>query len=81
VASERVAVATGGTGAIGSVLGDALRADGLCVAVVDRTGDITADPSSEGSARAAAAAVILESDLLAEFEIANSGRYTDRFVS
>ena len=56
--SERVAVITGGAGAIGSAIGDALRADGMRVVVVDRAGDITADLSSESSARAAAAAVI-----------------------
>jgi NAD(P)-dependent dehydrogenase (short-subunit alcohol dehydrogenase family) len=58
VASERVAVITGGAGAIGSAIGLALKADGVRVVVVDRTGDITADLSSESSARAAAAAVI-----------------------
>jgi NAD(P)-dependent dehydrogenase (short-subunit alcohol dehydrogenase family) len=58
VTAERVAVVTGGAGAIGSAIGDALRADGLRVVVVDRTGDIIADLSSESSARAAAATVI-----------------------
>jgi NAD(P)-dependent dehydrogenase (short-subunit alcohol dehydrogenase family) len=57
-ASERVAVVPPGGGAIGSAIADALRDDGLRVAVVDRAGDITADLSSESSARAAAAAVI-----------------------
>jgi NAD(P)-dependent dehydrogenase (short-subunit alcohol dehydrogenase family) len=49
---------TGGAGSIGSAIGDALKADGLLVAVVDRTGDIAADLSSESSTRAAAAAVL-----------------------
>jgi nucleoside-diphosphate-sugar epimerase len=35
--SKRVAVVTGGAGAIGSARGDALRAHGLRVAVVDPT--------------------------------------------
>jgi nucleoside-diphosphate-sugar epimerase len=56
--SEQVAVVTGGAGAIGSAIGEALKADGLRVVVVDRTGDITDDLSSESSARAAAAAAV-----------------------
>jgi NAD(P)-dependent dehydrogenase (short-subunit alcohol dehydrogenase family) len=56
--SAGVAVVTGGAGAIGSAIGHALEADGLRVAVIDRTGDITADLSSESSARAAGAAVL-----------------------
>ena len=43
------------TGAIGSAIGDALKADGLRVVVIDRTGDVTADLSSESSVRTAAA--------------------------
>jgi NAD(P)-dependent dehydrogenase (short-subunit alcohol dehydrogenase family) len=57
-ADERVAVVTGGAGAIGSAIADALRGDGMRVAVIDRTGDVTADLSSESSTRAAAAAVL-----------------------
>jgi 3-oxoacyl-[acyl-carrier protein] reductase len=49
---------TGGAGAIGSAIVDALKADGLRVVVIDRTGDITADLSLESSVRSAAAAVI-----------------------
>ena len=56
--SERVAVVTGRAWEIGSATGDALRADGRRVAVVDRTGDITAALSSESSSRAAATVVI-----------------------
>jgi NAD(P)-dependent dehydrogenase (short-subunit alcohol dehydrogenase family) len=52
VAFKRVAVVTRGAGAIGSAIGDALEADGPRVVVVDRTGDVTADLSSENSARA-----------------------------
>jgi NAD(P)-dependent dehydrogenase (short-subunit alcohol dehydrogenase family) len=58
VASERVAVVTGGAGALGSAIASALEADGLRVVVIDRTGDVTADLSSESSTRAAAAAVL-----------------------
>jgi NAD(P)-dependent dehydrogenase (short-subunit alcohol dehydrogenase family) len=58
VDSDRVVVVTGGAGAIGSAIGDALTADGLRVAAVDRTGEITADLSSEDSTRAAAKAVL-----------------------
>src|SRR5580658_2098145 len=55
---ERVAVVTGGAGAIGSAIADVLRSDGFLVAVIDRTGDITADLSSDSSARAAGAAIL-----------------------
>lgn len=58
MAPERVAVVTGGAGAIGSAIGAALSSDGFRVAVIDRTGDITADLSSESSARAAGTAVL-----------------------
>lgn len=57
-ASERIAVVTGGAGAIGSAIVAALRADGLRVVVIDRTGDVVADLSSEESTRSAAAAVL-----------------------
>jgi NAD(P)-dependent dehydrogenase (short-subunit alcohol dehydrogenase family) len=58
VASERVAVVTGGAGAFGTAIVSALEADGLRVVVVARTGDVTADLSSESSTRAAAATVL-----------------------
>src|SRR5580698_4579170 len=58
MAPERVAAVTGGAGAIGSAIADALRADGFRIAVIDRTGDVAADLSSETSTRAAGVAVI-----------------------
>jgi NAD(P)-dependent dehydrogenase (short-subunit alcohol dehydrogenase family) len=58
VASVRVAVVTGGAGAFGTAIVSALEADGLRVVVIDRSGDVTADLSSESSTRAAAAAVL-----------------------
>jgi NAD(P)-dependent dehydrogenase (short-subunit alcohol dehydrogenase family) len=58
VVPERVAVVTGGVGAIGSAIGNALESDGLRVVAIDRTGDVTADLSSESSARAAGRAVL-----------------------
>jgi NAD(P)-dependent dehydrogenase (short-subunit alcohol dehydrogenase family) len=58
VAPERIAVVTGGAGALGSAIGSALETDGLRVVVVDRTGDVTADLASERSTKAAAAAVL-----------------------
>jgi NAD(P)-dependent dehydrogenase (short-subunit alcohol dehydrogenase family) len=56
----RVAVVTGGAGALGSAIASVLEADGLRVVSVDRTGHVTADLSSESSTRAAAAAVLDE---------------------
>lgn len=56
--TDRVAVVTGGAGAIGSAIVAALRADGHRVVVIDRAGDIAADLSSEESTRMAAAAVL-----------------------
>jgi NAD(P)-dependent dehydrogenase (short-subunit alcohol dehydrogenase family) len=58
VESERVAVITGGGGAIGSAIASTLAADGLQIVVVDRTGDVEADLSSESSIRGAATAVL-----------------------
>jgi NAD(P)-dependent dehydrogenase (short-subunit alcohol dehydrogenase family) len=58
MASARVAVVTGGAGALGAAIVSALEADGLRVVVIDRTGDVTADLSSESSTRAAAGAVL-----------------------
>ena len=49
---------TGGAGAIGSAIVAALSADGHRVVVMDRTGDVDADLSSEGSTRSAASAVL-----------------------
>jgi NAD(P)-dependent dehydrogenase (short-subunit alcohol dehydrogenase family) len=49
---------TGGAGAIGSAIVHALKVDGLRVVTVDRTGDISAELSSEASTRAAADAVL-----------------------
>ena len=56
--TERVAVVTGGAGAIGSAIVAALSANGHRVVVMDRTGDVEADLSSEGSTRSAASAVL-----------------------
>jgi NAD(P)-dependent dehydrogenase (short-subunit alcohol dehydrogenase family) len=58
MASERVAVVTGGAGAIGTAIVTALRASGHRAVVIDRTGDIEADLSSEAATRAAGAAVL-----------------------
>jgi NAD(P)-dependent dehydrogenase (short-subunit alcohol dehydrogenase family) len=58
MAPERVAAVTGGAGAIGSAIADALRVDGFRIAVIDRTGDVAADFDSEASTRAAGVAVI-----------------------
>ena len=56
--TERVAVVTGGAGASGAASVAALQANGHRVVVIDRTGDIAADLSSEESTRSAAAAVL-----------------------
>jgi NAD(P)-dependent dehydrogenase (short-subunit alcohol dehydrogenase family) len=58
VASQRIAVVTGGAGAIGAAIASALDAAGLQVVIVDRRGGIDADLSSESSTRAAAASVL-----------------------
>ena len=57
-ATERVAVVTGGAGAIGTAIVAALQANGHRVVVIDRTGDVSADLSSEESTRSAAATVL-----------------------
>ncbi|CNE54832.1 dehydrogenase of uncharacterised specificity%2C short-chain alcohol dehydrogenase like protein [Mycobacterium tuberculosis] len=55
---QRVAVVTGGAGAIGSAIVAALRASGHRTAVLDRSGGIACDLSSASSTRAAAAEVL-----------------------
>jgi NAD(P)-dependent dehydrogenase (short-subunit alcohol dehydrogenase family) len=54
----RVAVVTGGAGAIGSAIVRALQASGHETVVIDREGTIAADLGSESSTRQAAAAVL-----------------------
>ena len=56
--SARVAVITGGAGAIGSAIASALRRSGHQTVVVDRAGDVTCDLASQESTRQAAAAVL-----------------------
>jgi NAD(P)-dependent dehydrogenase (short-subunit alcohol dehydrogenase family) len=56
--SDRVAVVTGGSGAIGSAIVTALAASGHRTVVLDRSGDISVDLSSGASTRAAAEAVL-----------------------
>ena len=55
---NRVAVITGGAGAIGSAVASALRGSGHQTVVLDRTGDVICDLSSEQSTRQAAAQVL-----------------------
>jgi len=55
--SGRVAVITGGAGAIGSAIAAALRRSGHQTVVVDRAGDVICDLASQESTRQAAAAV------------------------
>jgi NAD(P)-dependent dehydrogenase (short-subunit alcohol dehydrogenase family) len=50
----RLAVVTGGEGAIGRAIADALRRTGHRVITIDRSGDVAADLASEESTRAAA---------------------------
>ena len=54
----RIAVVTGGAGAIGTAITRALHGTGHRTVVLDRDGDIACDLSSEASTRAAAAAVL-----------------------
>lgn len=54
----RVAVVTGGAGAIGTAIVEALRQSGHTVVVLDRTGEVACDLSSEESTRAAAEEVL-----------------------
>lgn len=56
--TERVAVVTGGSGAIGSAIVQALRSAGHRTVVLDRDGDIHVDLSDEQSTRRAAAQVL-----------------------
>jgi 3-oxoacyl-[acyl-carrier protein] reductase len=55
---ERVAVVTGGAGAIGGAIAAALRASGHGTVVIDREGDVPCDLSSEQSTKQAAATVL-----------------------
>lgn len=57
-AGGRVAVVTGGAGAIGSSIVAALAASGHETVVLDRTGDVVCDLGSESSTREAAASVL-----------------------
>jgi len=57
-ARGRIAVVTGGAGAIGSAITNALQETGHRTVVLDRDGDVVCDLSSEASTRAAAAAVL-----------------------
>src|SRR5438094_723271 len=54
----RIAVVTGGAGAIGTAITRALPDTGHRTVVLDRDGDIACDLGSEASTRAAAAAVL-----------------------
>ena len=54
----RIAVVTGGAGAIGSAITRALRGTGHRTVALDRQGDIACDLASEASTRAAASAVL-----------------------
>ena len=56
--AQRVAVVTGGAGAIGSAIVEGLVSSGHRAVVIDRAGDVSADLSVEESTRAAAAEVL-----------------------
>ena len=56
--TERVAVVTGGAGAIGSSIVDALKSAGHRTVVLDRDGEVRVDLSDEQSTRRAAAEVL-----------------------
>ncbi len=58
VVNGRVAVVTGGAGAIGTAITSVLRGTGHHTVVLDRDADIACDLASEASTRAAAAAVL-----------------------
>ncbi|MGE0216134.1 SDR family NAD(P)-dependent oxidoreductase [Mycolicibacterium sp.] len=55
---DRVAVVTGGAGAIGAAIVAALAATGHRTVVLDRTGEVACDLASESSTRRAAAEVV-----------------------
>jgi NAD(P)-dependent dehydrogenase (short-subunit alcohol dehydrogenase family) len=55
---QRVAVITGGAGAIGSAITSALRTSGHRTVIIDRVGDVVCDLASEESTRQAAAEVL-----------------------
>jgi len=55
---RRIAVVTGGAGAIGSAIVTALGASGHRTVILDRTGDVVCDLSSASSTQAAAAEVL-----------------------
>jgi NAD(P)-dependent dehydrogenase (short-subunit alcohol dehydrogenase family) len=55
---QRVALVTGGAGAIGGAIVEALTAQGHDVAVLDRSGDFPCDLASEAAVEQAAAAVL-----------------------
>ena len=57
---QRIAVVTGGAGAIGSATVAALEASGHRTVVLDRTGDVPCDLASQESTEQAAAAVLAE---------------------
>jgi NAD(P)-dependent dehydrogenase (short-subunit alcohol dehydrogenase family) len=57
-AAERVAVVTGGAGAIGGAIVAALQADGHRVVVIDRDAEVSAELGDEASTRRAAAEVL-----------------------
>ena len=56
--AQRIAVVTGGAGAIGGAIVAALRTDGHRVVVLDRDAEISADLGAEASTRRAAAEVL-----------------------
>lgn len=58
MSAGRVAVVTGGAGAIGAAIVAALAATGHHTVVLDRTGDVPCDLSREADVRAAAATVL-----------------------
>jgi NAD(P)-dependent dehydrogenase (short-subunit alcohol dehydrogenase family) len=60
VEQQRIAVVTGGAGAIGSAIVAELRAAGHRTVVLDRTGDVSCDLTSELSAKSAASEVLAE---------------------
>jgi NAD(P)-dependent dehydrogenase (short-subunit alcohol dehydrogenase family) len=60
VQPESVAVVTGGAGAIGGAITDALRADGHRVVIVDRAGDVVCDLAEADQVRRAAAGILEE---------------------